>query len=418
MLSALQFRSDAAALARLVPAALLGLCSVAISAEPVERCEQALRVQNPQQIIAHCQTLAENGHTAAAFALGQAYQTIPGQQRSSKQAARWYRLAAEQGHALAQRDLAALYDSGSGVLRDPWHAFEWYRRAALQGQPDSQLMIGLMYMEGVGTVQNALQARTWIGKAAQADEPNAQYLYGKLLYPEDPEAAIDWYQKSAAQNNPHALYRLGLLFFLGELRGELGAELGAEQLDPEELLAGDHRRALALAERAIIAGHPRATLLKQKILQSRAGAGTPARSAIPSLVFNADVADAQQSSDEFSAPVAVARSEARSDATRRVFPPSDQRPWLLQQPPQHYTLQLALMRRFANIKGFFGTGEWPGQARYVRAQFNSGPRYVLLYGSFATLSEAQAAISQLPAGISKVQPWIRQFSTLQQLNLN
>ncbi len=410
MLSALQFRSDAAALARLVPAALLGLCSVAISAEPVERCEQALRVQNPQQIIAHCQTLAENGHTAAAFALGQAYQTIPGQQRSSKQAARWYRLAAEQGHALAQRDLAALYDSGSGVLRDPWHAFEWYRRAALQGQPDSQLMIGLMYMEGVGTVQNSLQARTWIGKAAQANEPNAQYLYGNLIYPGDPEAGIDWYQKSAAQNNPHALYRLGLLYFRGELRGELGAE----QLDPGELLAGDHRRALALAERAITAGHPRAALLKQKILQLRAGVGPPARSAVPSLVFNADVADAQQNSDEFSAPVA----EARSEATLRVSPPGDQRLWLLQQPPQHYTLQLALMRRFANIKGFFSTGGWPDQARYVRAQFNSGPMYVLLYGNFATLSEAQAAISQLPDGISKVQPWIRRFGTLQQLDLN
>jgi uncharacterized protein len=59
--------------------------------------------------------LAEQGHAAAQYNLGQMYRNGNGVAQDYAEAVRWYRLAAEQGYANAQNNIGVMYDNGNGV---------------------------------------------------------------------------------------------------------------------------------------------------------------------------------------------------------------------------------------------------------------------------------------------------------------
>ncbi len=395
-------------------------------------CETAWQQKAWDRVLQLCLPAAQQGDATAAYRLGEGWDYIADDRRSGPRAARWYRIAADQNHPLAQRNLAALYDAGFGVPKDPWYAFKWYLRAAEQGQPHSQLMVGMMLTDGVGTAADPEQGLRWIASAAEAGESSAQYMYGKLIYAEDPSEAVSWFLKSARQENRYALYRLGLLYFRGEIAG------------------GDPEQALALAERAELAGHPKASVLKRKIMESmpaplsvsqapmHSSSSTEQSTAPPGKPSDAGAAvsparDEQAAADAATTHPAGTRNLSKGISQLSPGPagdrftdspdPRQEEPsapptaneggnWLLQQPAGNYSIQLALMSRLSSIHRFFRLYGLEQQAHYYRSDFNAGPMYVLLWGNFRTQAEARLAMARLPEKVRQMKPWIRQFERL------
>ncbi|MCW8885165.1 MAG: SPOR domain-containing protein [Motiliproteus sp.] len=428
---------------------LFCLSAANAQADTPNDCKISATLKQYTKVIEHCYPPAKSGDLQAAFYLGEAYEYIQTPQRNGTRAAKWYMKAAEQGHLLAQRNLAALYDSGFGVPKNSWLSFRWYQRAAEQGQAHSQLMTGMMYLDGTGTLKDRKKGLYWLQQAAHSGEPNAQYMYGKTRYEENSADAVAWYKKSAKQGNSYALYRLGLLHFRGEN------------------LSQDYQLAMQYAEQALAKGHPRAEVLKRKILEVQPQLGksqakshevletpgvapatevvkavpsaqqdseqkvsTPASAQISPTASNTEKQSEKNTEISSNKPagseptkVAVATRNRKSTEadnpklsvkTELSQPPlPGHADWLLSQPPTNFTIQLALMSQLDSIKRFFRWYGLENRAHYYRSEFNAGPMWVLTYGNYQTLKDAQNAIKQLPPKVQKMKPWVRQLESLQ-----
>ncbi len=112
------------------------------------------------------------------------------------EAVSWAELAAVQGHVGAQVFVAEAYETGDGVAHDLEKAAVWRLMAASAGDADSQLRVGEMFQRGEGLDADPAEAAAFYGQAA------AQGL----------EEALQRLTTSAADGNPHAAYRLALLY--------------------------------------------------------------------------------------------------------------------------------------------------------------------------------------------------------------
>lgn len=147
----------------------------------------------PERALALFAAAAEAGDIEAAFIVGERYLEGKGTPRHASEAARWYHRAAEAGHMGAQCRLAQLYLFGPSK--------------AAAGQAT-----GLFDITEAGEGADYHAALPWARRAAEAGVADAQAVLAHILTagPEalrDPEAALNWYQKSAAQDCPQG--RLG-----------------------------------------------------------------------------------------------------------------------------------------------------------------------------------------------------------------
>ncbi len=131
--------------------------------------------------------------------------------------AKWYWRAALQGHVYAQYNLGVLHSTGRGVPKDPAAAVHWWKKAAGQQFAKAQFNLGLAYLEAQGVSQDAGQAEYWWTQAAEQGYAPAQYnlasLYQQGLATGSPDLAQarHWYERAAAQNDPHAKTALAQL---------------------------------------------------------------------------------------------------------------------------------------------------------------------------------------------------------------
>jgi len=92
--------------------------------------------------------------------------------------------------------------------------------------------------------------------------------------------------------------------------------------------------------------------------------------------------------------------------------------WITEFDPQHYTLQLISSSNEETAKRFLasiaGIG---GDNGYVRYEAKGAMRYAVLYGVYASRTEAEHARAQLPADLRKNKPWTRKIGDLLQLIL-
>lgn len=86
--------------------------------------------------------------------------------------------------------------------------------------------------------------------------------------------------------------------------------------------------------------------------------------------------------------------------------------WLWSQDPQAYTIQLAGAKSRDAIDVIMRQLDLPGEKMVVRTQDSSGPRYSLIYGSFAEEASARATIARLPESLQQAKPWPRRFANL------
>jgi hypothetical protein len=91
-------------------------------------------------------------------------------------AIRLWRQLAEKGHAASEYNLGEMYYAGKGVAQDYGAAVRWYQRAAERGIPEAQLDVGVAYALGRGVPRDLEKAYMWFSIAA-------------ITYPTDKERA-------------------------------------------------------------------------------------------------------------------------------------------------------------------------------------------------------------------------------------
>lgn len=165
--------------------------------------------------------LAEQGDSAAQYALGWMYESGQGVAIDIKQAIYWYKEAAIQNNVAAQYVLASIYDKSTGLTENPESAVVWYLKAANQGDAESQFQLGLHYQDGNGTAQNDEQSFIWFSKAAQQRHLSAQLHLGKIYQSgkgvkQDDYAALKWYEEASSQGNASATFHLAQLYEFGQ----------------------------------------------------------------------------------------------------------------------------------------------------------------------------------------------------------
>ena len=82
--------------------------------------------------------------------------------------------------------------------------------------------------------------------------------------------------------------------------------------------------------------------------------------------------------------------------------------WLYRQPPHHYSVQLLSAESETDAQRYLQRKKLGGQAAYFHGRIEGKDWYYVLYGSFATREEAEAAGQQITTSV-----WVRRFGVLQ-----
>ncbi|GAB5520187.1 MAG: hypothetical protein RhofKO_24380 [Rhodothermales bacterium] len=210
---------------------------------------------------------ADAGDVYAQYALGLYHDALPGVRPDYETARYWYEQAANQNYIYAQYDLADLYRDGLGTpqdlltaalwyrkageqghlpsqfqlgrifedLGDPTEAARWYMRPAEAGDPYAQYHLGQLYATGRGVPFDVARADDWLQRSARQGYVEAHFALGELMRDLDRyREAAAWYQLPADQNNPFALYHLGLF-----AREGLGVDVNLDQAEALLRLSAD-----------------------------------------------------------------------------------------------------------------------------------------------------------------------------------
>lgn len=92
--------------------------------------------------------------------------------------------------------------------------------------------------------------------------------------------------------------------------------------------------------------------------------------------------------------------------------------WVVQQNPRYYTLQIASSRDVEKIRSYFEEFSLNGKAGYYKSVRDGEDWYNLVYGSYSSVDEANAAIAQLPEEVRRWSPWVRKFIGVQKVIAN
>jgi len=89
--------------------------------------------------------------------------------------------------------------------------------------------------------------------------------------------------------------------------------------------------------------------------------------------------------------------------------------WLLAQNPSYYTIQLIGLQNEKSIHKFVKKYKLFNQVASYKTLYHKKDWYPLLYGAYPTRREASSAMKKLPQELRKFSPWIRTFSSIQQI---
>jgi DamX protein len=88
-------------------------------------------------------------------------------------------------------------------------------------------------------------------------------------------------------------------------------------------------------------------------------------------------------------------------------------PWLQNQHPDDYTLQIIGGQREASIRQFAAANRLEGQSAILKTARDGKVWYVLVYGAYPSRAAASQALAQLPAKVRAAKPWPRSIATVQ-----
>jgi len=101
-----------------------------------------------------------------------------------------------------------------------------------------------------------------------------------------------------------------------------------------------------------------------------------------------------------------------SVAKRPVVGPQE---WVAMQKPSYYTLQLASSTNQALIQKYYSENNLQDKAGYYRSKRSGEDWYALVYGAYPTVQDAKEAIYNLPEGLKKWSPWVRNIKSIHRI---
>ena len=87
--------------------------------------------------------------------------------------------------------------------------------------------------------------------------------------------------------------------------------------------------------------------------------------------------------------------------------------WLLEQDPDHFTLQLVTVSSDESASAFVAKQQDPAEFTVYQLERDGRILHVVLYGLFSSREAAEAAADDLPGEVGRVQPWIRPVGQVQ-----
>jgi len=89
--------------------------------------------------------------------------------------------------------------------------------------------------------------------------------------------------------------------------------------------------------------------------------------------------------------------------------------WVKAQSDNYFTLQLASSTNAELIKKYFTENSLDGKGGYYKNKRGGEYWYALVYGAFPSVSEANAAVADLPEDLKKWSPWVRKLKSIHRL---
>lgn len=176
-----------------------------VSPEHIEKMRTLSATELPQY--------ADHGDMYAQYYLGNKYAQGAEVPQDMAKAKHYWEKAAEQGNANALYNLGMIYYSGQGAAKNPELALNYFQKSAQAGNSRAALNAGTMLEAGQGTIVNIPAAAQYYQLAAPT-QPHAAYRLGMLYtqnradFPADYEKARNLFQQAAVQGDriaPRAL---------------------------------------------------------------------------------------------------------------------------------------------------------------------------------------------------------------------
>lgn len=113
-----------------------------------------------------------------------------------------------------------------------------------------------------------------------------------------------------------------------------------------------------------------------------------------------------------------AKPEPQVPKTEKTKPAAKPKPesgndrWLQAQPNDNYVLQLYASYQRVSAEQFVHEHDLAAKTRILSAVRDNKTWYIVIYGSYADHGRAHNAISELPAAVRRLSPWVRKVSDL------
>jgi len=298
-----------------------------------------------------------------------------------------------EGDARAQFYLSVLYGEGLGVERDLQQALTWLKSAAEGGMRTAQFYLGEHYRMGDWVERDEAEAARWWHLAAEAGMAKAQFKLG-LLYAlgrgvdHDRKQAVYWYRRAAANGFEQAKEALRLL----------GEPL---QSVDESALAPAPAPGVDVVSPGAEQGKPRNNPALSGGVKQQAFRPRPDDHPAKQLALDkAEIKIADQAAS-------VAGTSSVDAAGLK-----DDVDWILAQPENNYTLQLAASTSLEALRRLAERVRSRGKWVFFPYQRDQQRWFGILSGSFERYSEAAFSVEGLPPEILRAKPWVRRFGAL------
>lgn len=202
-----------------------------------------------RQLLALCfkrlLAVAEANDTNIWYAIGNAYHTGRGTERSLPDSISWYRRAAQAGNCRAMVSLGLRLQHPDTPSTHA-EAIEWFRKAADLGDAGGMAFLGFAYREGTGVTTDLNEAVRWFIQAVEAGDGHSMIHIGRLYahYLQLPTEAVKWFLRAAEAGHSESFIELANLFSHRESKVYNPSEAHKWFRVVAEYSEGTHSRAL------------------------------------------------------------------------------------------------------------------------------------------------------------------------------
>lgn len=305
---------------------------------------------------------------------------------------------------------------GNAYLQKYGCSIERVQQAAENGDADAQYALGYMYFYGINTIQDAQTATLWMHRAAAQGQPLAikalsLLKQGRHLNELHHGYAIIGGGRAPSMHQPSEdVAKLNTMTPDRPIIEHLPAYGTGKNRTRKPVL-----KSLSGSDTKLKSNNPNTGATPESTGQRRIieepisqvpRTGQPPHRKVNRFVDARLARNARPNSPYLQAAVNSTHVVARSSL-------SSSEKQLLKVKPQYYTLQLMGSHDLRAIQDFMRRHELEGKAKYYRATFRHEPWYMLVYGTYSSISKAATAAKQLPTTIRTLHPWVKSYRVVQ-----